>query len=647
MKKQSVIFKMKIEIVIIALLMVFANLSLFLLNLEKSNYYADDVKYNFLESSSSVDDFEYSWNSTWGGIYDDTGREVAADSQNNVYLVGYTDITGSDNCDIIISKYDINGQEEWVKTWGGGNDDKGEDIYIDDSDNIYVVGHTKSQGDTNGDVVIIKFDTMGNEIWNKTWGGSQSDMGRYINEDSFGNFYIAGMTGSFGDVDGDALLIKFNNIFEEQWNVTWGGSEQDIANKVDIDSNNYIYVVGHSESLDPSPGESDVFLLKYNSSGDFEWERNWGISYSQRGSSLAIDSNDNIYITGHTFGHPASSGKGYLLKYDSNGNYQWERIWGVNGQYGNYFYRIIIDDNDDLYISGCTKTYGIPNNYDALLLNYDTSGNQNWNKIWMGSGFDATPGICMDSQSNIYIVGYTDTDSVGGYDALIIKYKNTQVPEISIISPNPYGLYSTIAPDFNINIDKPDYNFTWYSLDGGSTNIYSNETIGTIDQSEWDKQGNGTVTITFYANNSLGNVGQAEVTVRKDILDLIVPIVTIIEPEFGEVFVDISPLYSITIDETSLDSYWYSLDDGQTNHSISELTGAISQSAWNSLSDGHVTLRFYAKDEAGNVGQSSVTITKRTTSEPFPPGIPGYDLYLLLGALSVVSILIIRKRLKS
>ena len=124
--------------------------------------------------------------------------------------------------------------------------------------------------------------------------------------------------------------------------------------------------------------------------------------------------------------------------------------------------------------------------------------------------------------------------------------------------------------------------------------------------------------------------------------DIIAPIVTINEPEFGEVFVDISPLYSITIDETSLDSFWYSLDDGQTNYTISELTGEIDQNAWDSLLDGHITLRFYAKDEAGNVGQSSIIITKRTTA----PGIPGYDLIALIGVAFVFTIIIIKRKSK-
>jgi len=614
MKKLSTNFKIKIVTVIVALLIVFANFSLSLPIIDNPNQYSGDAKYNVLKSSSSADNFEYSWDLSWGGIYDDYGQEVATDSQNMVYLVGSTDLTGSDNCDIIISKYDVNGQEEWVKTWGGSNDDKGYDIYIDASDNVYIIGITKSLGDTNGDLIIIKYDILGNEIWNKTWGGNQYELGLYIVEDAFGNFYVAGQTKSFGDLDGDICLIKYDNIFEEQWNVTWGGNEPDIAYKVGIDSNNYIYVVGHSDSVDSHAGYSDVVLLKYDQDGNYQWERTWGTSYDQRGMGLALDSNDNIYITGYSFGHPASSGKGFLLKYDSSGTYQWERIWGVNGQYGNYFYRIIIDNKDDLYISGCTKTYGIPDNYDALLLNYDTSGNQNWYKIWSGSGFDATPGICMDSQSNIYISGYSDTDSAGGYDALLIKYKNTLSLEITIHSPDFDDFYGSSAPTYWVTING-EYDAVWYTLDNGVTNITASGLNEIIDQTEWDKVADGIVNLRFYLNNSLGNLAYSDVNFTKD---TVAPIITINSPIDYEKFGKISPSYYISIVEPYLDTMWYTIDGGVTNISadlplIIPLTGTIDQIEWDKLGNGTVSIDFYADDESMNVGFAQVIIEKEAT----------------------------------
>ena len=424
--------KGKVSFIFFLFLLVLTNLTLTNINLRTSE--SD----NLPTTNSLSSDYEFEWKTTWGSGYDDIGVEVSTDSYDNVYLVGYSDTTGSDNCDIKIFKYDPFGVEQWSRTWGGSNDDKGYDICIDSSNNILIIGYTKSLGDSDGDIIIIKYDTLGNEIWNKTWGGSLFDYGTYIMKDSSDNFFIVGRTHSFGDTTGDALLVKFDNNFEEQWNKTWGGNEPDIANKVEKGSDGYLYVVGHSDSVDSHAGYSDVVLLKYDDDGNYQWERTWGTSYAQRGVSLALDSNDNIYITGYSFGHPASSGKGYLLKYDSSGTYQWERIWGVNGQYGNYFYNIIIDDKDELYISGCTKTYGIPDNYDTLLLNYDTSGNQNWYKYWAGNGFEVSPGICMDAFSNIYLAGYTDTDSAGGYDVLLLKYKNTtSEPPIPPIPPIP------------------------------------------------------------------------------------------------------------------------------------------------------------------------------------------------------------------
>ena len=230
-----------------------------------------------------------------------------------------------------------------------------------------------------------------------------------------------------------------------------------------------------------------------------------------------------------------------------------------------------------------------------------------------------------------------------GFEEIIIR-KDVNIPLITINSPTTNDIFGIRAPQYDVSVVESNIDSMWYTLDNGITTTSFTEFTGTIDQTEWEKFGDGIVIIRFYVRDKSDNEAFAEVSINKD---LIAPVITINEPEFGEVFVDIAPLYSITIDETSLDSYWYSLDGGQTNHTISELTGAIDQAAWDSLSDGHLTLIFYAEDEAGNVGQSSMTITKRTTPVPIPPGISGYDLYLLIGALSVISAFIIGKRLKS
>ena len=91
------------------------------------------------------------------------------------------------------------------------------------------------------------------------------------------------------------------------------------------------------------------------------------------------------------------------------------------------------------------------------------------------------------------------------------------------------------------------------------------------------------------------------------------------------------------------------MDDDLTNISNTVLSGVIFENLWNSLQVGRAELLFYAKNEAGNIGQNSVLITKNTseTQGSLPPVIPGYDMLFLIGVISVTSVALIRKCLKS
>jgi hypothetical protein len=233
-----------------------------------------------------------------------------------------------------------------------------------------------------------------------------------------------------------------------------------------------------------------------------------------------------------------------------------------------------------------------------------------------------------------------------GFKEIRIR-KDINIPLISIVSPRTDEICGFHAPRFEISVVEPNIDIMWYTLDGGTTTYSFTDLTGYIDEVEWDKHDHGMVSIHFYVRDEGGNEAYTEVQVEKD---LITPVITIIAPQIGASFEEFTPIYSISIEETNLDSYWYSLDGGITNMIISTLNGVIDESAWNTIPNGHLTLTFYAKDKGGNIGQSSVLITKNSPEEPQPiasPAIPGYDLSLIIGVISVISIIIIRKRLKS
>ena len=174
-----------------------------------------------------------------------------------------------------------------------------------------------------------------------------------------------------------------------------------------------------------------------------------------------------------------------------------------------------------------------------------------------------------------------------------------------------------------------------YSLDGmANKTILGNTTIPMPSE--------GTHNIQVFGNDTMGTMYQSDL--RYFTVNTAPPDITINSPTDSQIISSTAPSYDISI-AGPYDSIWYALECG-TNNTATGLTGIIDQSVWSALSDGIITVDFYANNSAGMEGSAQVQVIKDSSEEP-PPGIPGYDLYILIGALSIISALIIRKRLKS
>ena len=206
------------------------------------------------------------------------------------------------------------------------------------------------------------------------------------------------------------------------------------------------------------------------------------------------------------------------------------------------------------------------------------------------------------------------------------------------------NFYSSTAPDFDLNISELNLKTAWYTLDNGLTNISFIGLTGTIDQTEWDKKSDGAVQIRFYTNDSVGNEGYTDRLIYKDTLD---PIITINSPTSGEEFYDLPPEFNITVDELNLNSTWYTIDGGLTIITFTEMTGFIDSTEGDEAPIGAVTIRFYARDLAGNEVYQEVVVLKRTSE--VPPEIPGFNLpiiFIILGLITISTIKIKKYKIK-
>ena len=230
---------------------------------------------------------------------------------------------------------------------------------------------------------------------------------------------------------------------------------------------------------------------------------------------------------------------------------------------------------------------------------------------------------------------------IGSETVQVIKSYDT--PQIAIISPTLNEIFGFNAPDFNITVnDLSPINATWYTIDGGLTNYTFSGLTSFINQLGWGQKEDGVLTIRFYANDSLGNLGFEDVNVIKDTT---APNIAINSPIQDGIFGSTSPEFNISIIEENLISTWYTLEGVAGTFSFTGLTGTIDQGIWDSV-QGEISITFYAEDGAGNIGTESVIVIKSIPSQPGTPGIPGYNISIVLLGIFSITIISLLKKMK-
>jgi len=359
---------------------------------------------------------KFIWSRFWGGSNFETGYDTLVDNSGNIYAIGSTMSYGAGDFDVLLLKYDSNGNLLWNITCGGSGYEEGKAIVLDNSGDIYVAGVTTSYGAGNLDVYLLKYNSSGDLQWSTTWGGPDNDRGEGIAIDNSGNIYITGDTVSFGSGSNDVLLLKVNaSTGNEIWNKTWGGSNIDIGYDLCIFNEQNITITGRTNSF--GAGNDDLFLLNYNSSGDLLWNITWGTSLSEEGAAITLDNSGNYYIAGKIY-LSTSDHVSLLLKFNSQGNYLFNSTWFL-GVKADPAFGIVLYNQSDLFLCGRSKN---TTNYDIFLLNYDLNGNLLFNFTWGSSGYEEAMGISTDNQNNLYITGYTENLGDNPDDIFILKY---------------------------------------------------------------------------------------------------------------------------------------------------------------------------------------------------------------------------------
>lgn len=207
------------------------------------------------------------WNKTYGGSMEDAGRAIAATEDNNYFVAGYTNSMGNGDYDFLLLKIDASGNLLWNKTYGGSQSDEAYAI-ANTAGGFVIVGDTRSKGAGDNDAWIIKVDLNGDLVWDKTVGGEGFDMPNCVTASNYGGYLVGGFTFSFGNGERDFWLFKVDDQGNVLWSCTVGRSGFEEAYAVLETAENEFVMAGWTNSI--GQGHYDFYIVKIsveNSSG--------------------------------------------------------------------------------------------------------------------------------------------------------------------------------------------------------------------------------------------------------------------------------------------------------------------------------------------------------------------------------------------
>ncbi|HEX5134418.1 MAG TPA: hypothetical protein VFW81_03410 [Thermoanaerobaculia bacterium] len=402
------------------------------------------------------------------GAFDNAyAASLALDGTGNVVVVGAFQgsvdfgggsLTSVGGIDMFVAKYSASGAHLWSRRFGGASDDYAEAVTVDGAGDVAVAGYFSGSADFGSgvltsaggtDAVVAKYSSNGTAVWSRRFGGTGTDRALGIGADASNNLVLTGyfcVTVDFGGGPltsaglADAFLVKYSSTGGHVWSKRFGGTSSDVPLGIDVAAGGNIAMTGYFQGTAnfggqnlTSAGGNDIFAASYDSTGRELWSKAWGNSAEDRGTSIAIDGQGSVIVTGSFTGDvdfgggrlPNSGGSDiFLVKYSSNGMHQWSRSYGTTAAVGDIANAVAVDGANNVLLTGSivgAVDFGggaLAGNgsYDVFIAKFRSDASHVWSKRAGALYDDHGWGIAADSTGNVFSTGdfYLSVDFGGG-----------------------------------------------------------------------------------------------------------------------------------------------------------------------------------------------------------------------------------------
>jgi len=402
------------------------------------------ISFNYVLAQTAPDTL---WTKTYGGSCYDRAYSVQQTSGGGFIIAGMTESYGVGLYDCWLIKTDENGNEEWDQTYGGVDYDYAFSVQQTVDGGYIIAGFTYSLGAGESDYWLVKTDENGDEEWNQTYGGVDYDHAHSVQQTTDGGYIIAGNTTSYGAGLYDSRLVKTDENGNEEWNHTYGGVGDDYATSVQQTIDGGYIIAGSNSSY--IVGNCDCWLIKTNMNGFEEWNLTYGGIDDDYATSVQQTVDEGYIIAGITESYGAGELDCWLIKTDVNGNEEWNQTFGGDDDDRAYSVQQTIDGG--FIIAGTTTSFGVGNRV-CWLIKTDENGDDEWNQTYNIGSSDVARSVQQTTDGGYIVTGYC---SLSIFDAWLMKLgpegsiANNTIAE-SIISnlsnyPNPFNPTTTIS----------------------------------------------------------------------------------------------------------------------------------------------------------------------------------------------------------
>jgi uncharacterized delta-60 repeat protein len=420
------------------------------------------------------------------GNFIDKASDLALDAAGNTYVTG-SSFNGS-SYDMVTVKYDPDGVEIWRTSYGGAGIDEAAAIVLDGNNDVIITGYRFVSG-SDYDIATVKYNGVtGAETWSALFTGSTLfDGGKDVTVDASNNVIVTG-THSFSATDIDYRVIKYNSAGVQQWTYSDGTTLNDEGKVVVTDAAGNIYVAGHSE-FSTAATYVDFLVLKFSPAGAllFSVTRDSGFNKLDTPHAMKLDASGNIYIGGQGFTTVQNEEDYLLMKFNNSGTFQWLQIYAGDAEALDRINALDVDQTSgNIFVTGRSKSLASSEDYYTMA--YSPSGAVLWSDRYSsaGLGFDEGADIVLGGSGNLYVTGYSyNSGSNNDYTTLKYDLAGNLIWETSFDGPSSLSdqaVRMKLDPLENIFVTGKSHGGASTNLDYSTIKYCQLETVGGADE---------------------------------------------------------------------------------------------------------------------------------------------------------------------